>query len=135
MIRLVRQRYGRKHVRLRFVVYGLERSGKDEAAWVELEDETDKLYLCLLWVDKQHRGKGHAHALLNCACALADAEDKIMDLVVSALDTRLGLDDDELIKLYRRYGFEDMGAAMMLRMPHTGLYNGYTSVIDKRSIT
>lgn len=147
------RRYGKRsqQARLRFyinAIHVLDESGRveDDGAWIEINPDgigNGEAYIELVWVAKEYRNKGYAKLLMRAVCAWADAYDSgvgrglILNLTVASLDERC-MNDGHLHRFYRQFGFESVHpdwSDMHRDVGATVLYNVYTSVIDKRSIT
>lgn len=125
-----------KETRLRLLVQGHPGSkyrGDQDGAWIEVVKQRYGYYVELVWVEKQYRNTGIGTLLMRALCALADAEGADMELCAADIG---GLSDEELLDWYGKFGFRVRHYQEMTRLRRTHvLYNGYTSIIDNRSLT
>lgn len=69
------------------------------------DDVDDTLYVHVLKVDKSERGKGIATKLIKALIEYAESINYNIYLQASALDYNDGLDQDQLVKFYKKLGF------------------------------
>jgi ribosomal protein S18 acetylase RimI-like enzyme len=90
----------------RFSIPGVD---GDLLAFLDVHDG----YITLFEVHPENRGLGLGTRLLSHVCRLADEQQQELRLRAQSSDDR----QEDLVRLYERFGFEDDGDTWMIRQP------------------
>jgi ribosomal protein S18 acetylase RimI-like enzyme len=82
-------------------------------------------HLMSLQVDPSLRGRGLASRLLHTVCGAADKDGAVLYLAVEELEP-IGLDFDQLVSWYKRYGFVFEEEAVQYMMVRPQIHNSDT---------